>query len=62
MAIKTASKVGTHRNGHQNKVGVFSIVDVLIVALAAAEVKRSEQPPDGGIQWLPVKPWLCCIG
>jgi hypothetical protein len=50
MIIETASKVGT-----------FCIIIVLIVALAAAGAIRSEYLSDGGIQWLPVKPWSCCI-
>jgi hypothetical protein len=44
------------------KVGIFCIIAVLIVALAAAGTIRSEWSPDGGVQWLLVKPWSCCIG
>jgi hypothetical protein len=43
MAIQTASKVGT-----------CSIIFVLIVAL---EIRSEYLSPDGGIRWLPVKPW-----
>jgi len=50
MAIKTANKVGT-----------CCIIIKLIVILAAAWVIRSEYLPDGGVQWLPVKPWSCCM-
>jgi len=41
MAIKMASKVG-----------VFCIVVLLIVALAAAGAIRSEKLPGGSVQWL----------
>jgi len=51
MAIETASKVGT-----------CCIIIVLIVSLAAAGAIRSEYLPDGGVQWLPVKPWSIGIG
>jgi len=50
IAIKTASKVGT-----------FCIVVLLIVTLATAGAIRSELLPNGGVQWLPVMPWSCCI-
>ena len=43
MAIETASKEGT-----------FCIVGVLIVAMVAAGAIRSEESPDGSIQWLPL--------
>jgi hypothetical protein len=51
MAIKMVSKVDT-----------FCIFVLFAVALAAAGAIQSQQSPDGGVQWLPVKPWSCCIG
>jgi hypothetical protein len=51
MAIKMANKVST-----------CCVIVKLIVALAANGAIRSELLPDGGVQWLPVKPWSCCIG
>ena len=45
-----------------SKVGTCCIVNSFAVALAAARAMRSEYLPNGGIQWLPVKPWLCFIG
>jgi hypothetical protein len=50
MAIKMASKVGT-----------YCIIVVFIVALVAAGATRREYLPDGGVQWLLLKPWTCCI-
>ena len=43
-----------HRDGHQNghKEGTFCNVGVLFVAMAAAGAIRSEESPDGSIQWL----------
>ena len=35
-----------------SKVGVFFIVVLLIVALAAAGAMRSEKSPDDSVQWL----------
>ncbi len=32
------------------------------MTLAAAGAMRCRQPPDGGIQWLQVKPGMCSIG
>ena len=50
-----------HRDGHQN--GQQSgYLFIMIVALAAARAIRSEWSPDGGVQWLLVKPWSCYIG
>jgi len=37
-----------------NKEGAFCIVILLIVAMAAAGVIRSEQLHDGNLQWLPM--------
>jgi hypothetical protein len=53
-----------HCDGHQNgqqSMYMFIIVE-LIVALAAAGAIRSEWSPDGGVQWILVKPWSCYIG
>jgi hypothetical protein len=36
-----------------SKVSTFCIGVLLIVALVAARVIRSEQSPDGSVQWLP---------
>ncbi len=44
------------------KVGTFCIIAVLIVTLAAAGAIRSEQSPDGGVQWLLLKPWNSSTG
>ena len=35
-----------------SKLGVFCIIVLLSVALAAAEAIRSEQLPDSSVQWL----------
>jgi len=60
------SIVPLHRGGQQNGqqseyILHYRFVDCR-VALAAAGVIRSKYSPDGGVQWLPVKPWSCCIG
>jgi hypothetical protein len=56
--------VPPHRNHHQNgqQSGYIFIVVELIVALAAAGAIQSKWSPDGGVQWLLVKPWSCYIG
>ena len=47
-----------HRDDHQN--GQQSgYMFIMIVALAAAGAIRSKYLPDGGVQWLLVKPWSC---
>ena len=53
-----------HRNDHQNgqQSGYIFIIVELIVALAAAGAIQSKWSPDGGVQWLLVKPWSCYIG
>ena len=38
------------------KVSIFCIISVLIVALPAAGAKRCEYSPNGGVQWLILKP------
>ena len=38
------------------KVGIFFIISELIVALPAAGAKRCEYSPNGGVQWLILKP------
>jgi hypothetical protein len=48
--------VPLHRDGHQNgqQRGYICIVGVLIVAMAAAGAIRSNELPNGSIQWLPL--------
>ncbi len=41
---------------------VFCVVSMNWLTMAAAGVIRRRHLPDGGIQWLPVKPWTCYIG
>ncbi len=50
------SIVPLHRDGHRkaSKEGKFCIIVVSIVAMEAAGVIRSEELPDGSIQWLPM--------
>ena len=32
------------------------------MTMASARVIRGECSPNGGLQWLPMKPWMCSIG
>ena len=56
--------VPPHRDDHQMaiKVSTFCIVVLFAVTLVAAGVIHSQYLPDGGIQWLLLKPWSYCIG
>ena len=41
---------------------MFCVVSTNSLTMAAAGAIRRRHLPNGGIQWLPVKPWTCSIG
>jgi hypothetical protein len=43
------------------KVDTFCTLVLFAVTLAATGAIQSQLSPNGGVQWLLVKPWLCCI-